>query len=114
MTTFVVRRSSTAACWAARARTRPPTLHHPGQVDQVCRREDLADLVAADNPLGPEQAAARSGCDVPVSTTWRGSDGSPPRPQSIQVRIGSSRAGAVDLALYTTLYTTASVDGVPA
>jgi hypothetical protein len=30
----------------------------PGQVDQVFRREDLADLVAAGTPLGPEQDAA--------------------------------------------------------
>ncbi|MEU1076078.1 hypothetical protein ABZ404_25995 [Streptomyces sp. NPDC005878] len=51
---------------------------------------------------------------LPASTTWCGSDGSASRPQSIQVRFGSSRAGAVDLALHTTLYTTASVDGVPA
>lgn len=35
------------------------TLHHPGQVAEVCQREDLADLVAADTPLGPEQAAPR-------------------------------------------------------
>ncbi|MFF8884001.1 hypothetical protein [Streptomyces flaveolus] len=28
------------------------TLHHPDQVAEVCRREDVADLVAADTPLG--------------------------------------------------------------
>ncbi|MEV6549777.1 hypothetical protein AB0M57_13850 [Streptomyces sp. NPDC051597] len=47
---------------------------------------------------------------MPTSTTWCGSGGSAPRPQSIQVRFGSSRAGAVGIALSTT----ASVDAVPA
>ncbi|WP_435234097.1 hypothetical protein [Streptomyces sp. bgisy092] len=37
------------------------TLHHPGQVAEVCAREDLAELVAADTPLGPDQAADRLG-----------------------------------------------------
>ncbi|WP_327237821.1 hypothetical protein OG349_31590 [Streptomyces sp. NBC_01317] len=29
--------------------------HHSGQVAEVCRREDLAGLVAAGTPLGPGQ-----------------------------------------------------------
>ncbi|MGY3333919.1 hypothetical protein ACVW0K_000018 [Streptomyces filamentosus] len=83
----------------------PP--HHPGQVAEVCRREDLADLVAADILLGPEQAAARLGVrrvefDHMVRLGWVRS------PQSIEVRFGTSRAGAVDVALYTT----ASVDAI--
>ncbi|MEU2438331.1 hypothetical protein ABZ595_19390 [Streptomyces rubradiris] len=83
------------------------TPHHPGRVDQVCRREDLADLVAADSPLGPERATARSRGAGSSPITWSGSDGSAP-PHSIEVRFGNSRAGAVDVALYTT----ASVDAV--
>ncbi|MFJ6650606.1 hypothetical protein ACIQPS_33805 [Streptomyces sp. NPDC091290] len=83
------------------------TLHHPDQVTEVCPREDLADLVATDTPLGPEQAAARLGVprvefDHMVRLGWVRS------PQSIEVRFGTSRAGAVDVALYTT----ASVDAV--
>ncbi|UPZ34590.1 hypothetical protein MUK60_42885 (plasmid) [Streptomyces sp. LRE541] len=46
---------------------------------------------------------------MPTSTPWCGS--AVRSPQSIEVRFGTSRAGAVDVALYTT----ASVDGtVPA
>lgn len=76
--------------------------------DRVCQREDLADLVAADTPLGPEQAAARlrvrrADFDHMVRLGWVRS------PQSIEVQFGTSRAGAVDVALYTT----ASVDAVP-
>jgi hypothetical protein len=42
------------------------------------------------------------------STRWCGSVGSASQ-QSIEVRFGASRAGAVDVALYTT----ASVDAIP-
>ncbi|MGX1114877.1 hypothetical protein RKD37_000240 [Streptomyces ambofaciens] len=67
----------------------------------------MADLVAADTPLGPEQAAARlrvrrADFDHMVRLGWVRS------PQSIEVRFGTSRAGAVDVALYTT----ASVDAI--
>ncbi|WP_435897482.1 hypothetical protein [Streptomyces tsukubensis] len=31
------------------------SLHHPGQDDRVCCREDLADLVAADTPSDPNK-----------------------------------------------------------
>ncbi|WP_434091298.1 hypothetical protein [Streptomyces flaveus] len=34
---------------------------NPDQVDAVCQREDLADPVAANTPLGPDQAAERLG-----------------------------------------------------
>ncbi len=83
------------------------TLHHPGQVAKVCRREGLAELVAVDTPLGPEQAAARlrvrrADFKHMVRLGWVRS------PQPIEVRFGTSRAGAVDVALYTT----ASVDAV--
>ncbi|MFL0395192.1 hypothetical protein ACH0CM_21020 [Streptomyces albus] len=107
VTAFVVRRFVDRGLLADLSATRDGTLHHPGQVDQVCRREDLADLAAADTPLGPEQAAARLGVrradfDWMVRLGWVRS------PQSIEVRFGTSRAGAVDVALYTT----ASVDAI--
>jgi hypothetical protein len=80
------------------SRSRPGpdgTLHHPGQVAEVCQREDLADLVAADTPLGPEQAAARLGVRR-VEFDWMVRLGWIRSPQSIEVRFGS-RAGAVAL-----------------
>ncbi|MFF5407844.1 hypothetical protein ACFY8K_33880 [Streptomyces misionensis] len=109
VTAFVVRRFVDRGLLADLSANPDGTLHHPGQVAEVCRREDLADLVAVDTPLGPEQAAARLGVrrvefDHMVRLGWVRS------PQSIEVRFGTSRAGAVDVALYTT----ASVDAVPA
>lgn len=67
-----------------------------------------ADRIAADTPLGPEQAATRlkvrrADFDRMVRLGWIRS------PQSIEVRLGTSRAGAVDVALCTT----ASVDASP-
>ncbi|WP_232791086.1 hypothetical protein [Streptomyces kanasensis] len=59
MTAFVVRRFVDRSLLGGLSANPARTLRHPGQVDQVCRREDLADVVAADTPLGPEQAAAR-------------------------------------------------------
>ncbi|WP_199830283.1 hypothetical protein [Streptomyces viridochromogenes] len=107
VTAFVVRRFIDRGLLVDLSANPDGTLHHPGQVAEVCRREDLADLVAADTPLGPEQAAARLGVrrvefDHMVRLGWVRS------PQSIEVRFGTSRAGAVDVALYTT----ASVDAV--
>ncbi|WP_336319746.1 hypothetical protein [Streptomyces lavendofoliae] len=69
------------------------TLHHSDQIAEVCRRENLADLVAADTPLGPEQAAARlrvrrADFDHMVRLGWIRSS------QSIEVRFNTSRAGA--------------------
>ncbi|WP_037812568.1 hypothetical protein [Streptomyces sp. NRRL S-1022] len=57
----------------------------------------------------PSKPPPTSGCALPTATTWSRSAGSAP-PQSIEVRFGTSRAGAVDVALYTT----ASVDAAPA
>ncbi|WKX23663.1 hypothetical protein [Streptomyces sp. HUAS CX7] len=109
VTAFVVRRFVDRGLLVDLSTNGDGTLHHPDQVAEVCRREDLADLVAADTPLGPEQAAARlrvrrADWDHMVRLGWVRS------PQSIEVRFGTSRAGAVDVALYTT----ASVDAVPA
>lgn len=83
------------------------TLHHADQVAEVCQRQDLAALVAADTPIGPEQAATRwrvrrADFDHMVRLGWVRS------PQSIEVRFGTSLAGAVAVALSTT----ASVDAV--
>ncbi|MEV7898262.1 hypothetical protein [Streptomyces cyaneofuscatus] len=107
VTAFVVRRFVDRGLLADLSGTPDGTLHHPDQVAEVCHRANLADLVAADTPLGPEQAAARLGVrrtdfDHMVRLGWVRS------PQSIEVRFGTSRAGAVDVALYTT----ASVDAV--
>ncbi|MGW1976713.1 hypothetical protein [Streptomyces sp. NPDC001889] len=110
VTAFVVRRFVDRGLLAdLSANPDGGSLHHPGQVAEVCRRADLADLVAADTPLGPEQAAARLRVrrvdfDHMVRLGWVRS------PQSVEVRFGTSRAGAVDVALYTT----ASVDAIVA
>lgn len=107
VTSFVVRRLVDRGLLTDLSAVPDGTLHHPGQVDQVCRREDLAALVAADTPLGPEQAAARLGVrrsdfDHLVRLGWIRS------PQAVEVAFGTSRAGAVSIALYTT----ADVDSV--
>ncbi|MEU5137923.1 hypothetical protein [Streptomyces californicus] len=109
VTAFVVRRFVDRGLLVDLSTNPDGLLLHPGQVAEVCRLKDLADLVAADTPLGPEQAAARLRVrrvdfDHVVRLGWVRS------PQSIEVRFGTSRAGAVDVALYTT----ASVDAVPA
>ncbi|WP_435192095.1 hypothetical protein [Streptomyces sp. bgisy126] len=107
MTTFVVQWFVDRGLLIDLSANPHEALHHPGQVDQVCQREDLADLVTADTPPESDQAAARLGVrrvkfDHMVRLGWVRS------PQSIEVRFGTSRAGAVDVALYTT----ASVDAV--
>ncbi|MFJ3213496.1 hypothetical protein [Streptomyces flaveolus] len=107
VTAFVVRRFVDRGLLVDLSANPDGTLHHPEQVAEVCRRKDLADLVAADTPLGPEQAATRlrvrrADFDHMVRLGWVRS------PQSIEVRFGTSRAGAVDVALYTT----ASVDAI--
>ncbi|GAA2731669.1 hypothetical protein [Streptomyces nogalater] len=106
---FVVRRFVDRGLLADLSATPDATLHHPDQVDQVCRREDLAELVAADTPLGPEQAAARLGVRR-VDFDWMVRLGWVRSPQSVEVRFGTSRAGAVDVALYRS----ADVDAIPA
>ena len=109
VTAFVVRRLIGRGLLTELSVNPEGSLLHPGQVAEVCQRGDLAELVAADTPLGPEQAAARLGVrrvefDHMVRLGWIGS------PQSIEVRFGTSRAGAVDVALYRT----ANVDALPA
>ncbi|MEU0008223.1 hypothetical protein ABZ079_29170 [Streptomyces sp. NPDC006314] len=73
MTAFVVRRFVDRGLLADLSANPDGTLHHPNQAAEVCRREDLADLVAADTPLEPEQAAARLGVRRPQATARGGS-----------------------------------------
>ncbi|MEU2086303.1 hypothetical protein ABZ569_31065 [Streptomyces albus] len=54
MTTFVARRFVDRGLLVGLSANPDGTLHHPSQVDRVCRREDLAGLVSAGTPLGPE------------------------------------------------------------
>lgn len=113
VTAFVVRRFVDRGLLADLSANPDGTLRHPGQVAEVCRREDLAHLVAAGTPLGPEQAAARLRMrrtdfdHMVVRLGWVRS------PQSIEVRFGTSRAGALDVALYTTASVDAAVPAHP-
>ena len=109
VTSFVIRRFIGRKLLTELSANPAGSLVHPCQVSEVCKLKDLAELVAADTPLGPEQAAARLGVrrvefDWMLRLNWI-------RPaQSVEVRFGTSRAGAVDVALYTT----ASVDALAA
>ncbi|MFJ8133272.1 hypothetical protein [Streptomyces hydrogenans] len=109
VTAFVVRRFVDCGLPVGLSANPDETLHHPDQVAEVCRRKDLAELIAAETPLGPEQAAARlrlrrTDFDHMVRLGWVRF------PAVDEVRFGTSRAGAVDVAPYTT----ASVHTVPA
>ncbi|GAA3372604.1 hypothetical protein GCM10017744_104780 [Streptomyces antimycoticus] len=113
VTAFVVRRLVDRSLLVDLSASPAGTLHHPGQVAEVCQREALPDLVVANTPLGPEQAAARLGvrrADFALMV-WLGWVRSP---QSIEARFGTSRAGAVDAALYTTASADAVVPAHPA
>ncbi len=83
-------------------------LLHPGQVAEVCTRPDLAALVAAESPLGPDQAAdrllvRRTDWDHMVRLGWVAPA------EWREVRFGTSRAGAVDVPLYRAV----DVDALP-
>ncbi|MFF2927134.1 hypothetical protein ACFVTP_32815 [Streptomyces celluloflavus] len=83
-------------------------LINPDQVTAVCGIEGLAQRLAAEAPLGPDQAAARLGVrrvdfDYMRDLLWV-------RPaERREVRFGTSRAGAVMVPMFTT----ASVDALP-
>ncbi|MET9932657.1 hypothetical protein [Streptomyces sp. NPDC006324] len=108
VTSFVVRRFITRGLLADLSGNPKGTLHHPGQVAEVCAREDLAELVTTDTPLGPDQAADRLGVrrvefDWMVKLKWIRAT------EWTEVQYGTSRAGAVDVPLYRT----ADVDALP-
>ncbi|MFD3922875.1 hypothetical protein [Streptomyces sp. NPDC058595] len=108
VTVFVVRRLIDRELLTELGANPTGSVLHPGQVADVCQRTDLAELVAAETPLGPDQAAARLGVrradfNHMVRLGWVTS------PQSVEVRFGTSRAGAVDVPLYRA----ADVDALP-
>ncbi|MGW0538112.1 hypothetical protein [Streptomyces sp. NPDC003032] len=109
VTSFVVRRLIDRGLLTELSANPDGSLLHPGQVAEVCRREDLAELVAANTPLGPNQAAERLGVRR-VDFDWMLRLGWLTAAESVEVRFGTSRAGAVDVALFTT----ASVEALPA
>ncbi|MFZ4301785.1 hypothetical protein ACOZE3_28230 [Streptomyces cinereoruber] len=73
------------------------TLHHPGQVAEVCVRGDLAELGA---PPWCEEGGVRLGGPPQVD---------PGRGRGTEVRYGTSRAGSVQVPLHRT----ADVDSFP-
>lgn len=60
VTAFVVRRLIARGLLTDLSGNPDGSLVNPDQVDAVCQREDLADLVAANAPLGPDQADRKS------------------------------------------------------
>ncbi|MFE2985930.1 hypothetical protein [Streptomyces sp. NPDC059262] len=78
----------------------------------MCQHEDLAALVSADTPPGPDQAAERLGVrqvefDHMRTLGWIGPA------DWREVRFGTSRAGAVDVPLFTTEAVDSLVDAHP-
>ncbi|MFE5729591.1 hypothetical protein ACFQ7A_01575 [Streptomyces sp. NPDC056528] len=59
VTSFVVRRFTTRGLLIDLSGNPKVTLHQPGRVTEVCARGNLAELVAADTPLGSDQATNR-------------------------------------------------------
>ncbi|MFJ6753287.1 hypothetical protein ACIQNI_34710 [Streptomyces sp. NPDC091266] len=108
VTSFVVRRLIDLRLLTDLSANPDGSLVNPDQVDAVCARADLAELVAANTPLGPDQAARRlsvrrTDFDHMLRLGWiRPAD-------SVEVRFGTSRAGAVDVALFRT----SDIDGLP-
>ncbi|MEW1640073.1 hypothetical protein AB0469_39180 [Streptomyces sp. NPDC093801] len=73
---------------------------NPDQVGQVAAREGLAELLEREGPLGPEQAAARIGVRR-VDFEWmRRLTWITPVSRG-RVQIGASKAGAVDVPLFS-------------
>ncbi|MGA4980040.1 hypothetical protein [Streptomyces cinereoruber] len=109
VTSFVVRRLIAAGLLTELSGNPDGSLLNPAQVDEVCARTDLPELVAANSPLGPDQAAARLGVrrtdwDHMIRLSWIAPA------EWREVQFGTSRAGAVDVPLYRA----AEVDGLPA
>ncbi|MEU4077697.1 hypothetical protein [Streptomyces venezuelae] len=109
VTAFVIRRLIDLRILTDLSANPDGSLVNPDQLDLVCAREDLAGLVAANTPLGPDQAARRlsvrrTDFDHMVRLGWI------TPADSVEVRYGTSRAGAVDVPLFRA----ADVDGLPA
>ncbi|WP_329583579.1 hypothetical protein [Streptomyces sp. NBC_01361] len=107
--TFVVRRLIDRGLLKDLTTNPDGMLLNPDQVDAVCQREDLAALVAADTPLGPNQAAEQLGVrradfDWMLRLSWV------TPAERREVRFGTSRAGAVDVPMFRT----ADIDALPA
>ncbi|MFE1476506.1 hypothetical protein ACFW6N_21990 [Streptomyces cyaneofuscatus] len=109
VTSFVVRRLVDLQVLTDLSANPDGSLINPDQVDAVCARDDLAELVAANMPLGPDQAATRlsvrrTDFDHMLRLEWiKPAD-------AVEVRFGTSRAGAVDVSLFRT----SDVDDLPA
>jgi len=109
VTTFTVRRLIALGLLTELSASDKGSLVNPAQVAQVCTRADLAQLAAAESPLGPEQAAARLGIRrVDFDHLVRLRLVAPA--EYVEVEFGRSRAGAVEVPLYRT----ASIDALPA
>ncbi|MFE1453399.1 hypothetical protein [Streptomyces olivaceoviridis] len=81
---------------------------NPDQVTEVCGIEDLAHRLAAEAPLGPDQAAARLGVRRVDFDHMRKLEWVRPAERR-EVRFGTSRAGAVMVPLFRT----ADIDALP-
>lgn len=108
VTAFVVRRLIELRLLTDLSANPDGSLVNPDQLDLVCARDDLAGLVAANTPLGPDQAAQRlsvrrTDFDHMIRLGWI------TPADSVEVRYGTSRAGAVDVPLFRA----ADVDSLP-
>ncbi|MEO3976940.1 hypothetical protein [Streptomyces sp. CAU 1734] len=109
VSSFVIRRLIDLKLLTELSANPDGSLVNPDQVDAVCARGDLAELVENNQPLGPEQAAQRLSvrrADFDHMVRLGGS-GRPTRSRSGSARPG---AGAVDVALYRA----GDIDALPA
>ncbi|MFG3229375.1 hypothetical protein ACGF07_31960 [Kitasatospora sp. NPDC048194] len=102
VTAFVVRRLIGRGLLVDLSGNPDGSLLHPEQLAEVCRREDLARLVAEETPLGPEQAAEHLGIrradfDHVVRLGWLAPV------EHFEVRFGTSKAGAVYVPAFRTV-----------
>jgi hypothetical protein len=103
---FAVRRLIAAGLLTDLTANPEAVLINPDQVTEVCGIEDLAQRLAAEAPLGPDQAAARLGVRRvehagPVVGTANGA-------------AGSAFRHVTGRGVMVPLFTTASVDALPA
>lgn len=101
VTAFVVRQFIRRGLLTELSANPGGSLVNPDQVHTVCQREDLAVLVAEDTPLGPDQAASRLKVRR-VEFNYMLELGWIQAADTVEVRFGTSRAGAVPVALFRT------------